>query len=426
MTPAAVLYSLVSRVAFSATLLTSAPFASLLPWLRKARPPSLAVQVSSQQQQDPKELAPSAPSQQQQPQPQHGGEGEEKVAIVTGSNTGIGYETARALVVRHGYTVILACRSRDKAEQAAERINSDESYPPNKRGRAVFVHPLDLTSVESISAFVRAVKDRYGAVHLLVNNAGRNTNGDPADERLGWDLLFQSNFLGHYVLTAKLLDHMINGEDSRKDEKKNQKPTMDGTDAVVLPRIVNLSSVMHHFCGGYDVESPEFWKDVALSAKHPSDTYSLSKLAALLFTIELNKRYSTRSKVQSIAVNPGAVNSDIWRDFPRFLIPIFRSVYLTCQEGCEPVVAAATMRPASLEGESPSSSSTTTSSLPLYVQPYWIPFASSDRTPFPATEMLGPYVGHAITKPRLPRDGGSAAGEALWKACQELTGCEWP
>jgi NAD(P)-dependent dehydrogenase (short-subunit alcohol dehydrogenase family) len=209
----------------------------------------------------------------------------EKVAIVTGSNAGIGYETAMCLATRYGYTVILATRSRDKGEQAADQIRS-------KGGNAVFLHLLDLSSLESVRQFARVVRQRYSTIHCLVNNAGINSNG-VSDDHL--DLLFQSNFLGHYLLTAELWDSF---------DKNNR------------ARIVNVSSVMHHFCGKSDIESSAFWKRVANppegfdgenqhhdATKHY--TYSLSKLAAILFSIELNRRFGDH--VRSIAVNPGSV-----------------------------------------------------------------------------------------------------------------------
>lgn len=195
-----------------------------------------------------------------------------RVAIVTGSNTGIGLETAKGLV-EAGYTVVLACRSRDKALAAVERLAQGP-------GQAVFVHPLDLSDATSISAFCAAVKARYPIIHVLVNNAGRNTSGNVG----GRDLLFQSNFVGHYQLTAQLMECLC------------KSPS---------PIIVNLSSVMHHFNRGKLLDSVEFWKLAADAEAEPRDTYSLSKLAAILFSMELNRRYPGR--IRSIAVNPGAV-----------------------------------------------------------------------------------------------------------------------
>lgn len=204
-----------------------------------------------------------------------------RVAIVTGSNTGIGFETAKSLANRYGYTVILACRTPEKAKEAAAAIGTN----------AVFVHPLDLSSFRSVIDFVDAIQARYKAIDILINNAGRNTSGVSTD---GFDLQFQTNFVGHFLLTNQLIDRKILAEDAR---------------------IINLASVMHHFCWPCtNIDSVGFWKSVACeSTSGPrifgipvlsKNTYMLSKLAAILFTQELNYRYP---KVSSIAVNPGAV-----------------------------------------------------------------------------------------------------------------------
>ena len=104
-------------------------------------------------------------------------------------------------------------------------------------------------------------------------------------------------------------------------------------------------------------------------------------------------------------------NSDIWRDFPRILIPIFSMIYLNNRQGCHTSVAAAL-------GHFDDSV--------LYLQPYWLPCTTKTQTPFPAFEMLGPYQGHRVTQPRMPADGGRIAAEALWKASAEITKATWP
>lgn len=198
-----------------------------------------------------------------------------QVAIVTGSNTGIGYETARSLAVDYGMIVVLACRSREKGEQAAKRIQRAGGEG------AIFVVPLDLSSNQSITEFCQAIQKKFDKVHILVNNAGRNTSGDPVEGKR--DLMFQTNFLGHFFLTAQLLS----------------------TDTLVpQARVVNLASVMHHFVTG-NVNEVDYWRNCIAHDKAPTYTYSPSKLAAILFTIELNRRYPDR--VKSIAVNPGGV-----------------------------------------------------------------------------------------------------------------------
>lgn len=202
-------------------------------------------------------------------------DGQQLIAIVTGANTGIGFETARALALNyHQYTVILACRSLDKGYAAAQAIQSEDSTAK------VRVMQLDLNDFQSIQSFVQEMK----SVAILVNNAGCNT--DTSALLFGkWNVLFQTNFVGHFYLTQLLLQQ----------------------DAFVKnARLVQVSSVMHHFAP-YEEQwiEPEFWKQVAGPSTQIRDRYSLSKLAAILFSIQLNRMYGDR--LRSIAVNPGAV-----------------------------------------------------------------------------------------------------------------------
>lgn len=205
-----------------------------------------------------------------------------EVAIVTGSSSGIGFETARELVLHYGMTVIIACRSRSRSMAAADLINAEVSQQGDTQGgRAVVVHALDLSSFTSVRGFAAAVKRKFSTIHVLVNNAGMLGGKIVASEG-GLDLTFQSNYLGHFLLTAQLMD-------------------------VFAPqaRVLNQTALGHHFCGGYDVENPNFWRSCAIAGERPDKTYLFSKLAQLLFTTELNRRYSNR--IRSFAVNPGVV-----------------------------------------------------------------------------------------------------------------------
>lgn len=303
-----------------------------------------------------------------------------KVCIVTGSNTGIGLETAKTLVDQ-GYEVVLACRSRDKAIQALETIEAST----NGRGKAVFVHPLDLSSFESVKEFSNAIKQKYNSIDVLVNNAGRNTSGK-SEHNL--DLCFQSNHLGHFLLTHELMDALLENGGAR---------------------VVNLSSVMHHYAdGGGEPHSQDYWKRIAMyDETREQSAYTPSKLAALLFSLELNRRYGSKG-IRSIAVNPGAVNSDIWRNKPRWLVAIFRLFYLPSKQGAYTSVAAVTVDfPMDVQ----------------YLQPYWLP--KSMNMAFPPMEMLGPFNGYRVTSPRLPLDGtnGLATAQHLWKASEDMVGC---
>lgn len=242
-----------------------------------------------------------------------------KYAIITGSNTGIGYETAKALVIDYGYNVIVACRSREKGIQAVTAINNEATKKQTSTssstavGKALFLHPLDLSSFESIRSFCAAMKTEFSSklIHVLINNAGTSLGNEISQNN--FDLAFQSNFLGHYLLTILLLN------------TKCIHPTQG--------RIVNLGSVMHHFSrvptatkmttirkdSNY-FNNIEFWKTIT-EPKGPMATssYCFSKLASILFTVEMNRRFRTKEnkndntngsrvgRIRSITVNPGAV-----------------------------------------------------------------------------------------------------------------------
>jgi WW domain-containing oxidoreductase len=236
------------------------------------------------------------------------------VVLITGCNTGIGVAAARTLILDHACEVIFACRSESSARAAMQQIEQEQSA--TSQGLAVFVAPLDLSSFASVRSFVQRLQQVYQGrtIDVLVNNAGRNTGGPSLHDKIvtlstnqkeedaaptvehaqeePLCVLFQTNFLGHYLLTAELL--------------------RTGLLSATSPdtRIVNLSSVMHHFVGNdissiSQLQSFAFWyNEVAPHATKPYSTYNLSKLAAILFTVELRKRYP---HLQAIAVNPGAV-----------------------------------------------------------------------------------------------------------------------
>jgi len=324
------------------------------------------VNVLNQFQPNPINLLPEPPSMALAPQ---------KICIVTGSNTGIGKETARKMA-GYGYSVVVACRTASKGESAASTIDGAE-----------FIAPLDLSSFSSVRNFVKEFKAKYERLDVLVNNAGMNSFDGGSESVDGLDLCFQTNFLGHFLLTRLLL------------------PLMEKTEA---PRVVNLSSVMHHF--GSNLKTAEDWK---LGMKVGcANAYSDSKLASILFSMELNRRCP---KLKSFAVNPGAVNSDIWRVmkernpflFKHVISPIFRTIYLDTDEGSVTTVAAAI-----IEDLDPATS--------LYLQPYASPEKS--KTCHPLGEMMGVFVGFSATKARLPGGDGEESGRGLWDASTELCG----
>ena len=131
----------------------------------------------------------------------------DKIVIVTGANSGIGYEMARALA-RKQATVILACRNKDKG-QAAERQIAQE-YPGAKAELGL----LDLSSLALVRRFAGEFTRRYDRLDILINNAGimRTPFGKTTD---GFELQFGVNHLGHFALTGLLLDLIVRTPQAR-------------------------------------------------------------------------------------------------------------------------------------------------------------------------------------------------------------------
>jgi NAD(P)-dependent dehydrogenase (short-subunit alcohol dehydrogenase family) len=194
-----------------------------------------------------------------------------KVAIVTGANSGIGYEMARALTYKQA-TVILACRNKDKGAAAVRQI--DQEYPTAKAE----LMQLDLSDLAAIRRFADEFTRHYQRLDLLINNAGimQVPFGKTAD---GFELQFGTNHLGHFALTGFLLDLGLHTPQAR---------------------IVTVSSIMHRF-GHIDFDNLNGEQRYSRSG-----SYAQSKLANLLFTYELQRRFEGAG-VDTIAVaaHPG-------------------------------------------------------------------------------------------------------------------------
>ena len=200
-----------------------------------------------------------------------------RVAVITGANSGIGFETARVLAAK-GATVIMACRNLDKAHPKADEIR--EQYP----GAKVEVMHLDLDDLESVRTFAEAFKAKHERLDLLINNAGIMIPpyGKTAQ---GFETQFGVNHLGHFALTGALLDRILDTEGSR---------------------IVNVSSMAHYF-GKID------FSDLSSeNAYNAQAAYGQSKLANLLFTYELQRRLDRAGeKALVVAAHPGWTETNL-------------------------------------------------------------------------------------------------------------------
>ncbi len=194
-----------------------------------------------------------------------------KVVVVTGANSGLGFETARALTT-HGAHVIMACRNPDKAQAAAASIR--KSHPQASLELAA----LDLSSLSSVRAFSKALHDQHARLDVLVNNAG--IMAIPYTKTVdGFEMQFGTNHLGHFALTGLVLDILL---------------------AAPAPRVVNVAS-QAHLMGKVRFDDLAWERDYA---KWPA--YGMSKLANLLFTYELDRRVQRAGlTLRSIAAHPG-------------------------------------------------------------------------------------------------------------------------
>jgi NAD(P)-dependent dehydrogenase (short-subunit alcohol dehydrogenase family) len=230
-----------------------------------------------------------------------------RVALVTGANSGLGFDTARALAGL-GAHVILACRSADKAAAAKATIAHD--IPKAK----LSVVSLDLASLASVKACAQSVLKKHKRLDLLINNAGlmMPPYALTAD---GFESQFGANHLGHFALTAQLM------------------PLIDATPGA---RIVSLASLAHRW-GPIRFDDPNFERGYNKRA-----AYAQSKLACLMFAFELNRRLrAAGSTTLSIAAHPGLAATNLAQHFPKALSLLFPLVGQSAAKGALPTLYAA-------------------------------------------------------------------------------------
>src|SRR5215207_3321908 len=236
-----------------------------------------------------------------------------RTAAVTGANSGLGLVTARELA-RAGARVVLACRNLDKGHAAVDEIRA--AVPEAQ----LQLEELDLASLASVRGFADRFRATHDRLDLLINNAGvmappRRRTAD------GFELQFGTNHLGHFLLTILLLDLMEGREDARV-------VTLSST-AHKIGRIAfdNLNGDRHYFR----------W-----------NTYGQSKLANLLFALELDRRLRREgSTVKSLAAHPGYAATNLQTAAPplvdRLVMKIGNAVIAQSDEmGALPTLFAAT------------------------------------------------------------------------------------
>lgn len=202
-----------------------------------------------------------------------------RVAIVTGANTGIGFETAAALAAKNA-KVVLACRNQRKAGDAIERILA------RTPGADITFIEFDLASQASVEGFVEAFRAESNRLDLLINNAGVMALPLGRTED-GFELTFGCNHLGHFALTGRLMELLLETPGAR---------------------VVTVSSLTHRM-GVLDFDNLNAEKSYRKMA-----AYGQSKLANLLFHFELQKRLARAgSGVLATAAHPGWTGTDLQR-----------------------------------------------------------------------------------------------------------------
>ena len=199
-----------------------------------------------------------------------------KTIIVTGANSGLGYESTLALAEK-GALVVMACRNLEKGRKALENI---KTVVPSAQ---LDLMELDLADLKSIHAFAAAFKGKYDRLDVLLNNAGvmltpRRLTAD------GFESQFGINHLGHFALTGLLLDLLLKTPESR---------------------VVAVSSQMH-------VDGKMVWDDLMGEQSYNNqDAYRQSKLANLLFAFELNRKLqATGSTTMAVGAHPGMADTN--------------------------------------------------------------------------------------------------------------------
>ena len=233
-----------------------------------------------------------------------------RVAIVTGSNTGLGFDTARVLA-EHGAKVVIAVRDTDKGAAAAARITQKTPSAD------VSVHSLDLGSLDAVRAAATDLKAAYPRIDLLINNAGVMYPSTRQTTKDGFELQFGTNHLGHFALTGLLLENILVVPDSR---------------------IVTVSSIGHRIIAKIHFDDLQWQRSYNRVA-----AYGQSKLANLMFTYALQRRLAAKDdSTIAVAAHPGLSDTELMRHMPGFLTPVVSLVAQKPAMGALPTLRAAT------------------------------------------------------------------------------------
>lgn len=239
-----------------------------------------------------------------------------KIAVVTGASSGIGKETARGLA-QLGFTVVLACRDDARAGAARDELVAATGNP------SICAMRLELSSIASIDAFVAELRQRFGRLDLLVNNAGALWRKRTLTAG-GVEATFAVNHLGPFALTLGLVDLLQRSAPSR---------------------IVMVSSKLH-------VGARLDLDDLGYERRRYSGfgAYNASKLANVIFARALARRLGA-SELRVNAVHPGEAATAIARDYGRIMTALMRVVYRAPKVASSTTLFAATAAEADVSGQ---------------------------------------------------------------------------
>jgi NAD(P)-dependent dehydrogenase (short-subunit alcohol dehydrogenase family) len=237
-----------------------------------------------------------------------------KVVIVTGANTGLGFETALDMYQK-GAKVYVACRDEKKALDAIERMKAISGG-----GELVYGH-LNLASLSDVKAFAENVIATENRLDLLINNAGVMIPPQSKSED-GFEIQFGVNFIGHFALTGHLFKLL---------------------ELTTGARVVTLSSIAHRGAiidfNNFKLEKPyNNWRE-----------YGQSKLADIIFALEFEKRLrKNNSNTISLAAHPGFSKTDLQVHMDKAMLGSLE--LMTAKEGAQPTIAAC-LRPDAKGGQ---------------------------------------------------------------------------
>lgn len=213
-----------------------------------------------------------------------------RAVIITGANTGIGYEAALVLAGK-GARVVLAVRNAGKGQKALDAIA--RKHP----GAAVTLQELDLSSLASVRNATDALRAAHPRIDLLINNAGVMYPPKQVT-RDGFELQFGTNHLGHFAFTGLLLDNLLEVPGSR---------------------VVTVASIAHNIRAGIHFDDLQWERSYNRVA-----AYGQSKLANLMFTYELQRRLAAKgAPTIAVAAHPGISNTELMRHIPGSGLPGF-------------------------------------------------------------------------------------------------------